>query len=116
MNNIDKINAYRKAEKRVKDEKTFYTHLTVYIIINIVIFIAIVSLRHYFYDGYLIWNLLSTPVIWGIFLLIHGVLAFRGEKKLKKISNKMDPLKKWEEQKITELINKEENIKDNTYE
>lgn len=116
MSDLDKINTYQRAEKRVKEEKNFYTHVLVYLIINIVMLIVILNLKHYIYDGYLIWNILSTPLIWGIFLLAHGVKVFKKGKRLKRFSDKLIPFKKWEERKIKELIENDDTINNNTYE
>ena len=108
MNNLNIRNAYVKAEKRVNEVKNFYAHLSVYIIINILVFIAILSLRNYFYSQeYFILNLLSTPLIWGVILLIHGAIAFKIGKIYKKTFPNLDPFKNWEERKVKELMDKE---------
>ena len=104
MNSMNSSNSYQKAQKRVEEEKGFYRHLTVYLIINVIISLFIVSQRDNFYDKYMIWNLISTPVIWGVFLFFHWVTAF---KKFKKVTG-LSGIKKWEEQKIKELMNDED--------
>ncbi|MFC5045067.1 2TM domain-containing protein [Aquimarina hainanensis] len=100
MNNND-YDAYKRAKARVEKEKGFYSHLTVYIVINIVILIVNVNFRFNF-DGaedWLNWNLLVTPVLWGIGLLFHAIGVF-GKFSLYG--------KKWEERKIKELMEEEE--------
>ncbi|AXT50646.1 histidine kinase [Aquimarina sp. BL5] len=103
MENSEQLKTYIRAQKRVAEERNFYTHLAIYIVINIIIFAVILELKDYIYDGYLWINLLSTPVLWGIPLLIHGVWAFRKGKKL-------TLFKKWEDRKIKEYMNKENNL------
>lgn len=95
---------YEYAKKRVQEERTFYTHLGVYLVINTIITIVILQLQQYIYDGYLIINLISSPVLWGVFLLGHGLWVFRDEKSRKKPFRFSLFGKKWEERKIKELI------------
>ncbi|WP_378184035.1 2TM domain-containing protein [Aquimarina sp. SS2-1] len=103
MENSEQLKNYKRAAKRVAEERNFYTHLAVYIVINVIIFVVILQLKEHIYDGYLWINLLSTPVLWGIPLLIHGVWAFRK-------GNKFTLFKKWEERKIEEYMNEQDNF------
>ncbi|MHA7057730.1 2TM domain-containing protein [Aquimarina sp. M1] len=103
MENSEKLKTYRRAKKRVVEERAFYTHLGVYIAINIIIFVVILHLKDYIYDNYLVLNLISTPVLWGIPLLFHGLWTFRK-------GNKFTLFKKWEERKIKEFMNKENDL------
>jgi len=107
MENSELQKRYNRAKIRVQEEKSFYTHLSVYIIINIAIIIVILQLKDYIYDGYLILNLISSPVLWGIFLLAHGLWVFRDKTHIKKIFKLSIFSKKWEERKINELMDNE---------
>ncbi len=110
-------NAYEKARKRLEDEKGFYSHLTIYIIINIVIIIVRSNILSFFninindnqsFKDWLDWHILFTPLTWGIGLAIHGLWAFRKSSLLKKWYKKSIFSKEWEERKIQEFIDDEE--------
>jgi len=104
MENSELQTTYQKAISRVQEERSFYTHIGLYLICNTIIFIIILQLRDYFYDGYLLLNLISTPIIWGVFLLVHGLWVFRGATHNKKRFNLFVFTKKWEERKIKEIM------------
>ncbi|KAA1244286.1 2TM domain-containing protein [Aquimarina sp. RZ0] len=114
MNNLNKRKTYRKAKKRVQKERGFYTHATVYIVMNIVILIFKIILGDYInneeYNNYQFWNLISTPLFWGLGLLGHGIWTFREKNGLEKLLGKSIFSKKWEEQKINEFMNKNNDI------
>lgn len=88
---------YYQAQKRVKEIKDFYAHLTVYLLCNpIVIVVNLMTSPGYLYFWY---SLLG----WGFAIVMHGVKVFR-------VSPFFD--KEWEERKIKELMDKEkESIK-----
>ena len=84
---------YYQARKRVEEIKGFYGNLVSYIIVNIGILVLnlVTSPNHlWFY-----WPLLG----WGIGVLIHGMIVFNCMPFLSK---------EWEEQKIREFMQKEE--------
>jgi len=91
------------AKKQIENEKGWYTHLFIYIIINIGV--------QLFYSGvfdggtytnYIPWWVrFTTPGFWGLSLFVHWVLVF---KKLRFNSF----YKKWEERKIKEFMEEEE--------
>jgi hypothetical protein len=83
---------YEKAKKRVEEIKSFYTHLFVYVVVNIGLFLLDIITSPgalWFY-----WVLIG----WGIGLAIHGLNVFGTEKILGK---------DWEEKKIKEILQKE---------
>jgi len=91
---------YLKAKKRVKDIKGFYSHLSVYVIINI--FISGIIIYGLSYDGneriekiFTNFGVYSTWLFWGIGLFFHwlGVFGFKNILG-----------KSWEDKKIKELI------------
>ena len=83
--------AYARARKRIEDLRGFYTHVAMYLAVNLGLFIL---------------NMVTNPqalwffwplIGWGIAVLIHGIaLLLEG------------PLtRKWEERKLAELMEKE---------
>lgn len=91
---------YGRAKKRVDDIKGFYSHLTVYIIINIVLLVFKLDI---FENGEFNipsyhWSYFATPFFWGIGLLFHGLWVF---------GPSITSIKKWEERKIEQFMEKE---------
>lgn len=87
---------YRRAKARVKSIRGFYSHATVYLVINLVLILF------KFIDGpwrwgfhYQDWYL--TPLLWGIGLLFHflSVFVFKGFFGAE-----------WEERKIKEYMDR----------
>ena len=106
---------YKKAKSRVEGIKKFYRHLSVYVVINIILFGVKVSLYdqlggqgvadHGFQNWYSL-NLFITPLLWGLGLVIHGLLAF---KYLSFTKKGLTPgfIKKWEERQLQKFIEKD---------
>lgn len=97
------------ARKRVKEIKSFHAHVVGYIVINIFIVVLKFELVDYlssqnpelapeFYHWIDI-NVLLTPLLWGIGLLIHGLYVYR---------HKFTFLKTWEERQIKKILEEEE--------
>lgn len=94
---------YIKAKKRVQDIKGFYSHLTVYVVINLFLSgIIIYGLSND--EGYDFPEVISNFgvyavwLFWGIGLFFHWLGVFGFKNLLGK---------KWEEKKIKELMNEE---------
>jgi len=101
---------YNKAYRKVKKIKGFYSHLKVYITVNVII--IFLSLNKNFIgsefrqSGLFEWHTYSTAFSWGIALLIHAFLVFSGdyffsdnweEKKIRKyMEEDAANKKKWE--------------------
>lgn len=95
-----------KAKKRVETLKTFYKHLTVFIVVNsflllvakriTFIFLSKEALGNPGFLEWIDWNLYGTPIIWGIALLIHATYVFIPS-----------PFKKWEERQIQNYIKRD---------
>ncbi|RDK87142.1 2TM domain-containing protein [Marinirhabdus gelatinilytica] len=88
-----------KAKKRVEKIKGFYSHAIVYAIVNLLI---LLSSMGFFTNGFVnlhmpSWGYFTTPFFWGIGLFFHGLSVF-----------KTGFLKKWEQRKIQEYLEKEE--------
>lgn len=88
MENDDK---YLRAKKKVENLKAFYIHLTVYLLVNIFIFVINLTT----YDG--TWWFVFPLGGWGIGLIAHGLSIF-AESRFG--SN-------WEERKIKEYMEKD---------
>jgi len=94
---------YDRAKKQVEEEKGWYTHLFIYIVIN--------SLLQLFYAGFFDdgtitgympwWVHLTTPFFWGIGLLGHWIKVFK-RVRFKKF------YKNWEDRKIKKYMEEEE--------
>ncbi|MDI5887843.1 2TM domain-containing protein [Flavobacterium sp. LB2P84] len=89
---------YFKAKKQVEEIKSFYGNLIAYIVINI---------------GLMILNLVTSPnhlwffwplIGWGLGVFFHGLKAFNFSPFLGR---------DWEQQKIKEFMDKENERKDN---
>ena len=99
---------YDRAKKRMKQIKGFYSHVKVYLIVNVLIILARIYAGNYInfdaqdegFRDWLNWNIMLTPILWGIVLLIHGISVNRFKLKL---------FKDWEDKKIKEYIDKENN-------
>lgn len=94
---------YLKAKKRVKDIKGFYSHLSVYIVINIfisgVIIFGMTRGNNDFDDVITSFQVYSTWLFWGIGVFFHWLGVF-GFKSLIGTG--------WEERKIKELMEEED--------
>ncbi len=93
--NYNKKIAYQKAEKRVKEIRTYY-----YIVIGFLIASYFIVRKNYsgnIFDiarNYSVWMVIS----WAIFILGYGIYLF------------VPYFHKWEEKKINELMNKNNNF------
>lgn len=85
---MDEDQRYEWARERVEELKGFYTHLVIFIVINLFLF-----LLNWFSGGtwWFYWPLLG----WGIGLVVHGLNTFVGSGSM---------TRNWEERKIRELM------------
>lgn len=94
---------YLKAKKRVKDIRGFYSHLSVYVIINIFISGVIIfgmTREHYSFNGAMThFSVYSTWLFWGIGLFFHWLGVFGFKNLLGK---------SWEEKKIKEIMDEDD--------
>ena len=90
--------SYNLAYRKVKRIKGFYSHLKVYIIVNVIIIISGIN-RNVIGDfEILTWHTFSTAACWGVFLLAHGLSVFGRDLFFND---------DWEQKKIQEYIAKE---------
>ncbi|MBS3992514.1 MAG: 2TM domain-containing protein [Bacteroidetes bacterium] len=87
--------SYFRAKKRVDRIKGFYKHLAIYIIINIFLLVLKYFKDYDFNDNFWRWETFNVVFFWGIGLAIHFINVFGFNFILGK---------KWEEQKIKELM------------
>lgn len=98
-NNYQNEERYFKARKRVEDIKGFYGNLISFIVVNIGLFVLnmYASPKHLWFYWPLLW--------WGIGVVFHGLKVF----------NVMPFFgKDWEQQKIKEFMDKENETKTKT--
>jgi uncharacterized integral membrane protein len=90
---------YERAAKRVKRIKGFYTHLVVYVVVNLMI--VVVNVQNLSSEeSYFQWQNFTTLGFWGIGLLAHGMSVFMPDFIMGK---------NWEERKIKEYMDREKN-------
>ena len=102
-NQNSEITKLARAKSRVNALKGFYQHLTVYIIVNAVLLLFSGSIRFVLLSEealgnpdfleWINWNVLGTPIIWGIALGIHALSVFCNT-----------PFRKWEERQIQKIL------------
>ncbi len=101
--NYIKEQQYLKAKKRVKDIKGFYSHFSVYVVINlflsgIIIFGLTRDENYTLGEAITHFGVYSTWLFWGIGVFFHwlGVFGFKNVLG-----------KSWEEKKIKELMDQD---------
>ncbi len=77
---------YKRAEQRVKELKSFYSHLVIYVVVMVVLFFVDYQDRG---NWWFYWPLMG----WGIAVAIHGFNTFTTG---------------WEKRKIKQLMEEEE--------
>lgn len=95
----------KKAIKRLAILKGFYSHLVVYLIFNLLGLLIFMIYGLTNLDKWTLidpnlkewlgWNLLLTPLLWGIGLFFHWLYVFRKKPKF---------LRDWEERKIKKYM------------
>ncbi|MBQ4822394.1 2TM domain-containing protein [Aquimarina sp. MMG016] len=101
MQDFKEDEKYKYAKKRVDDERGFYTHLTFYIVINLIVLFINTNFQSQGFKNWAQWHLYITPLLWGIGLLFHGLKVFK---------NNFIFGKNWEERKIKQLMDKDDTL------
>jgi hypothetical protein len=95
---INKEESYLRAKKKVNSIKGFYKHLVIYIIVNL----FLIGVKYFeefsLNENFWVWKNLNMIFLWGIGLGVHFISVFGFSFILGK---------NWEEQKIKELMDKE---------
>lgn len=107
MNQQDEYQKYERAKKRVKEIKGFHNHLLAYLIVNIFLIVGRLVVLQYVdfenkdegFQDWMAWNTYLMPILWGIGLMIHGLVVFKLKGQY---------FKNWEEKKIKEIMDNEE--------
>jgi len=77
---------YMLAKKRVDNQKNFYAHIVVYLVMNVLLFFFKGKIINFFLDrgvsdqgflNWMEWNIILIPVLWGIVLLVIGIYLFK---------------------------------------
>jgi 2TM domain len=89
---------YYQAKKRVEEIKGFYGHLASFVLVNLFLFVLNIMTSPT--ELWFFWPLLG----WGIGLFFHAMKVFNCMPFFSK---------NWEERKIKEFMDKEENAKNN---
>ncbi len=109
MSDFNKEQAYKKAKKRLNEERGFYVHVGTYVIMNIALIFFKFSLNQYIdneeFNNWLFWNIILTPILWGLGLFGHGLWTFR--RKIKWFRNSIYS-KQWEQRKIKEIMKEDD--------
>ncbi len=96
---------FERAKKRVKSIRGFYGHLIFFFIFMVLLYVvrfAILPrtdlmLEDEGFINWLDWNTYLLPILWGIAIVIHGISVYRFKF-----------MKRWEEKKINEFLEREE--------
>jgi formate-dependent nitrite reductase membrane component NrfD len=106
MDYSDKDSKYLKARQRVEKLKAFYTHLTVYIVVNTIIstlkIIRNLKRGETFEEALFDFSFSASWLLWGIGLAIHAFAVF-GLPRI--LGNN------WEEDKIKQFMEEEQKSK-----
>ncbi len=105
---------YARAKKKVDALKDFHSHVKAYVVVNIFILVLRANIFSVFnvdkldinFERWLDWNTYLTPILWGIGLIFHGLYAYRYNFRF---------IKRWEEQKLKELMEKDEDSEKKGY-
>jgi len=101
----EKMTKYQRAQKRVAKIRGFYNHLAIYLVVNIILFLMrdkmtlILLNKRVFGSPEILesinWDVLGTPIIWGIVLIFHAAKVFGNFSLFGK---------QWEEKKIQQFM------------
>ncbi len=86
---MSKAMSYEEAKERIQELRGFYTHLLMFVLINL--FLVAVNLLTSWGTWWFYWPLLG----WGVGVVVHGAWTFWGRELWGK---------NWEERKIKELM------------
>lgn len=107
---------YKRAQRQVQQIKKFYTHLRIFIMVNIVLFVVKFKVLDYVttegiqnegFINWFEWNIIGTPILWGIGLLVHGLYVFKFNAR-PWAEMKPDFMKRWEQEQLARILREEE--------
>ncbi len=94
---------YLRAKKKVETLKGFYAHLTAYVIVNAFLILSGAGLFRQTELDFSNFGNYVTAIFWGIGLASHAVYVLY----ILKVDNNF--FKRWEEKKIKEIMDKQDN-------
>lgn len=93
---------YLRAKKKVEMLKGFYSHLAVYIIVNLVIILISANVFNGKEINFANWGNYVTAFFWGFGIVSHAIYVFF----VMNVQNNF--LKRWEEKKIKQFLEEDE--------
>ncbi len=103
LENNSKNTKLKLAHKKLKELKGFYTHLTIYLVINTVLLILKFIGNSYYGETFMgpVWHFstFATWFFWGIGLFFHGMKVFYGRTLFSK---------NWEERQLQKFLKEDE--------
>lgn len=101
----------KRARRRVEVLKGFYSHLWVFLIVNLVLFVVRGRVLEFFTNtstetnflDWMDWNILAVPFFWGIGLLYHAAKVFQYKFKF---------VKNWEEKQLRKFMREDDSQTD----
>ena len=105
---------YDRAKKRVKEIKNFHQHLRTFVIVCLLLLVVRFIVFPYLpglptdqgFQDWLTVNTIFMPLLWGVVVGVHALRVFGAKWK---------PLRRWEERKIEEFLQKEEEKEQQNY-
>lgn len=98
--------SYNAAYKKVKKIKGFYSHLKVYVIVNLIVIVSSLTRNHLTggidFSGLSEWHTYSTAFFWGIGLVAHAISVFGSDLFFSQ---------DWEQKKIQKYMDKDNSNK-----
>lgn len=108
-NSADK---YERAQKKVKEIKGFYSHLTWFVVVNVVLLVIRFRMYDFFsieftnngenFTDWLDLNLIISPALWAIGLCFHGLYVFKYKIKF---------FDTWEKRQIEKYMDEDNDVK-----
>ncbi len=94
--------AYLRAKKKVETLKGFYSHLAVYVIVNIIIILISANVFNSKKIDFADLGNYATAFFWGFGIVFHALYVFYA------INMGNNIFKRWEEKKIKEFLEKDQ--------
>lgn len=94
--------AYLRAKKKVETLKGFYSHLAVYVIVNVGIILLSANVFNSQKIDFDDLGIYATAFLWGFGIVAHAIYVFY----VMNMENNI--FRRWEERKIKEFLDKEE--------